>query len=72
MVEQMSWRKPGSVNSSVRAPPPIVSLASTTHTDSPARASSMAALKPFGPEPTMTASYAFSLICPSFVWASFV
>jgi len=54
MAEQISWRKPGSVSSSVRAPPPMVSFASRTMTENPSRARRMAAASPFGPEPTMT------------------
>src|SRR5438094_5762792 len=48
--------KPGSVNSAERVPPPIVSRASMTQTEQPSRASSMAAARPFGPDPTTTAS----------------
>ena len=55
-AEQMSWMKPGSVSSADRAPPPMVLLASKTTTLHPACASTMAALSPFGPEPTTTAS----------------
>ena len=55
-VLHRSWRKPGSVSSLVRIPPPNVSAASMTCTDRPARASSIAAASPFGPEPTTTAS----------------
>src|SRR5437773_1545060 len=53
--------KPGSVNSVDRAPPPTVSRASKTQTDQPARAISMAAARPFGPEPTTTASKSIAL-----------
>src|SRR6266567_9453174 len=52
---------PGSVSSADRAPPPTVSRASKTQTDQPARAISMAAAKPFGPEPTTTASNSISV-----------
>src|SRR5437016_512427 len=48
--------KPGWVSSAEREPPPIVSRASTTQTEQPSRAISMAAARPFGPEPTTTAS----------------
>jgi hypothetical protein len=41
----------------LRAPPPAVSHASTTSVDRPARANSIAAASPFGPAPTITASY---------------
>jgi len=56
IAEQMSCTKPGSVDSALRVPPPMVSSASWTRTRSPARASSMAAESPFGPLPTTTAS----------------
>src|SRR5581483_8629817 len=55
IAEQTSWRKPGSVSSSVRMPPPIVGSASWTRTSSPARARVIAAARPFGPDPTTTA-----------------
>ncbi len=55
-AEQTSWRKPGSVSSEVRAPPPGSSAASTTRTLRPASARVMAAASPLGPAPTMTAS----------------
>jgi hypothetical protein len=54
--EQTSWTKPGSVSSAERTPPPMVSSASRTSIRRPARASVIAAAKPFGPEPTTTAS----------------
>ncbi len=54
---QTSCRKPGSVSSAVRFPPPIVSLPSITRTECPARAKVIAAASPFGPAPTTTASY---------------
>jgi len=44
------------VSSAERQPPPIVSFASTTVTERPFRASSIAAESPFGPLPTTTAS----------------
>ena len=56
MPEQRSWTKPGSMSSADRAPPPISSAASSTRTEMPARASSIAALSPFGPAPTTMAS----------------
>ncbi len=56
MVEQTSCRKPGSVSSSVRHPPPGVEAPSKTSTESPACASVRAAASPFGPDPTMIAS----------------
>lgn len=55
-AEQGSWRNPGRVSSSVRAPPPTVSLASNTDTENPRLASSTAAVSPLGPAPTTTAS----------------
>src|SRR5215217_8220287 len=67
MAEPTSWTKPGRVSSAERAPPPTVSSASSTITERPLRASSTAAAKPFGPEPTTTASYVplpFSLTFP--------
>ena len=65
-AEQGSWRKPGRVSSSVRAPPPTVSMASNTATEKPRRASSTAAVSPLGPAPTTTASSidgTFGLLC---------
>ena len=56
IAEQTSWQKPGSVSSAVRIPPPTVSAASSTCTERPARASTIAAASPFGPAPTTTAS----------------
>ncbi len=50
-----SWTKPGKVSGSDRTPPPTDSAASSTVTESPARASSTAATRPFGPAPTTTA-----------------
>src|SRR5438093_10809360 len=47
---------PGSVSSAERPPPPIVRSASKTITFLPARARTMAAARPFGPDPTTTAS----------------
>ena len=55
-VEQMSWRNPGRVTSSVLNPPPGVSAASRTRTRHPASARPTAANRPLGPEPTTTAS----------------
>src|ERR1700738_3811019 len=47
---------PGSVSASDRPPPPMVDSASSTRTDLPAPARTMAAASPFGPAPTTTAS----------------
>src|SRR5205085_7777796 len=55
-AEQTSCMKPGSVSSAERTPPPIVAFASNTTTLHPAWARTMAALRPFGPDPTTTAS----------------
>ena len=55
-AEQTSWTKPGSVSSAERVPPPISSSASRTSTSRPFRASSIAAARPFGPEPITIAS----------------
>src|ERR1700682_2977326 len=52
----MSWMNPGSVTGSVRVPPPMVDSASSTRTDLPAPARTMAAASPLGPAPTTTAS----------------
>lgn len=57
-AEQMSWTKPGRVRAAERVAPPIVASASYTRTDRPARASVMAAARPFGPEPMTIASSA--------------
>lgn len=65
-AEHGSCRKPVSVSSSVRAPPPTVSRASKTATEKPRRASSTAAVSPLGPAPTTTASSidgTFGLLC---------
>lgn len=65
-AEHGSWRKPGRVSSSVRAPPPTVSPASNNSTAKPRRASSTAAVSPLGPAPTTTASSidgTFGLLC---------
>ena len=56
IAEQTSWTKPGRVSGAERAPPPIVSSASKTTTLQPACASTMAAARPFGPDPTTIAS----------------
>ena len=56
MAEQTSWRKPGSVSSSLLNPPPMESAPSRTSTLRPARARVSAAARPLGPEPTTTAS----------------
>src|SRR5713101_362148 len=52
----MSWMNPGIVSASDRVPPPMVDSASSTRTDLPAPARTMAAASPFGPAPTITAS----------------
>ena len=52
----MSWRKPGSVSSSVRTAPPGASAASSTRTERPASARRIAAASPFGPAPMTSAS----------------
>src|SRR5438270_7999125 len=65
IAEHTSWMKPGSVRGAEREPPPIVSPASSTRTDLPARAISIAAASPLGPAPTTTASYAGPLIAGS-------
>src|SRR6266550_2381101 len=57
MAEQTSCMKPGRVSSIEREPPPMVSLASRTSTDRPARANVIAAASPLGPAPTTIASY---------------
>src|SRR5688500_19663850 len=48
--------KPGRVSSAERAAPPAVSFASRTRTEWPACAMVIAAARPFGPAPTITAS----------------
>ena len=55
-AEHTSCRKPGSVSSSVRQPPPGLAAPSITCTRSPAAASVTAAARPFGPLPTTMAS----------------
>src|SRR6185312_15036394 len=55
-AEQMSWTNPGKVSSAERTPPPIVGSASSTSTFRPARAISIAAARPFGPDPITIAS----------------
>src|SRR5437867_2797817 len=57
MAEQTSWTNPGSVSSADLEPPPTVAAASSTSTERPDRAISTAAARPFGPDPTTTASY---------------
>ena len=54
-AEQWSCTRPGTIICELRVPPPIVSLASSTVTSSPARASRAAAASPFGPPPTTIA-----------------
>src|SRR5207248_391831 len=56
-VEQTSWTTPGNVSAADRHDPPTVSAPSRTSTDCPARASSIAAHSPLGPEPMTMASY---------------
>src|SRR3954462_12067497 len=57
---------PGCVSSADATAPPATSLRSSTVTDHPARARRAAATKPFGPEPTTTASTASLMLrCPS-------
>ena len=51
MAEHTSCRKPGTVSSALRVPPPMVSAASRTTTERPASASVTAADSPFGPAP---------------------
>ena len=51
-AEQTSCTNPGSVSSAERVPPPMVGCASNTVVRSPACARMMAAVRPFGPEPT--------------------
>ena len=55
-AENVSWRKPGSVSSSVATAPPGRSAASSTVTAWPARASVIAAASPLGPDPITTAA----------------
>ncbi len=55
-AEQTSCINPGSVSAADRTPPPIVASASNTVTRHPACASTIAADRPFGPEPTTMAS----------------
>src|SRR6266478_8575092 len=62
MAEQTSCTNPGSVSSAERAPPPIVEFASRTRTEYPARVRVIAAARPFGPDPTTTASYLFDIV----------
>ena len=57
IVEQISWTKPGRVSSAERAPPPTVSAPSYMVTARPARANTIAALKPFGPDPMTIARF---------------
>ncbi len=57
IAEQTSWTKPGRVSSAERIPPPTDSLASQTKTERPALARVIAAARPLGPDPTITASY---------------
>jgi hypothetical protein len=68
-AEHTSCRKPGSVSSSVRVPPPGLSAASNTRTCNPARARVTAAVSPLGPDPT-TAASSTPHLCRSAVAAS--
>ena len=52
MAEQTSCMNDGRVSSAERTPPPIELLPSKTETEQPARANSIAAARPFGPDPT--------------------
>ena len=60
-AEQMSCTKPGRVSSPDRVPPPMVGAASTTSTRHPARPRVAAAVSPFGPAPTTTASHSSAI-----------
>jgi len=55
-AEQTSCTNPGSVNGLDRAPPPIASLASSTKTDRPVCASTIAAASPLGPDPIVVSA----------------
>jgi hypothetical protein len=55
IAEHRSCRKPGSVSSAVRTPPPIASAASKTSTREPCPLQRERAREPFGPEPTTIA-----------------
>ena len=55
-AENVSWRKPGSVSSCVATAPPARSQDSSTSTRQPERAIVIAAARPFGPDPTTSAS----------------
>src|SRR5213083_1886982 len=58
----MSCTNPGNVSSAERAPPRRVAFASQTSTEHPARASVIAAARPFGPDPTITPSYSWATL----------
>src|SRR5438445_399763 len=64
----MAWRlrllspASGTPFSAERAPPPIVEFASRTRTEYLTRARVIAAARPFGPDPTTTASYLFDIV----------
>ena len=64
VAEQSSCSRPGSVSSLVRAPPPIVSAASITVTDTPREASVAAHASPLGPDPTTMA-----VLIPGVLWS---
>src|SRR5690349_18245832 len=55
-AEHTSCWNPGSVSPADRTPPPIDDAASNTRTESPARAATTAATRPFGPLPTTETS----------------
>src|SRR5690606_3974903 len=65
IAEHTSWTTPGRVSSALRIPPPTVSDASSTVTDSPWPARVSAAARPFGPDPTTTASGTLVVMSPS-------
>src|SRR5579863_865318 len=62
MADPKSCTNPGSVNAMLRTAPPGVDCASNTSTCNPAWASTMAAAKPFGPDPTTHALGLFGTI----------
>src|SRR5690606_21394143 len=64
IVEQTSWRRPGTVSSALRNPPPGVSAPSTTNTEPPWRAMVMEAASPFGPDPMPTATRSPPAVTP--------
>src|SRR5579859_7497076 len=62
MADPKSWTNLGSVNGMLRTAPPAVGWASNTSTCNPAWASTIAAARPFGPEPTTHALDLFGTI----------